>query len=128
MAGSEQNATKVQAPVIYIFSGVPGAGKSSVSRALMQRFPAGLHIPVDDLREWVASGRADPIPEWTPETTRQFRLARRSAAQIALVYAGAGFAVAIDDVVFPAEAQALFVEPLAAFPVRKILLRPDLQT
>lgn len=114
-------------PGIYVISGVPGSGKSSVSIALMRRFPRGLHIPVDDLRRWVVSGIAHPVPTWTPETSRQFLLARRAAANTALIYAEAGFAVVIDDVVFPVEAEELFVEPLSPFPVRKILLRPNLE-
>ena len=47
---------------IFLLSGTPGAGKSSVATALMQHFEFGLHIPVDDLREWVVSGLADPVP------------------------------------------------------------------
>ena len=64
----------------------------------------------------------------TSETTRQFRLARQAAAQVAALYAAAGFAVAIDDVIFPGEAQAVFAAPLAlaGFEVRKVLLQPAL--
>jgi chloramphenicol 3-O-phosphotransferase len=110
--------------LIYLITGVPGSGKSSVAVALMRHFPFGLHIPMDDLREWVVSGIAPPLPTWTEETTRQFRLAREAAAQVARTYADSGFAIAIDDVIFPEEAEALFVSRLVGHRVQKVLLRP----
>ena len=111
-------------PPIFLLSGSPGAGKTSVAIALMQRFPSGIHIPVDDLREWVVAGIAHPVPVWTDETGRQFSLARQSAAFMAKLYADAGFAVAIDDVLQANAALKFFVEPLQAYTVHKVLLRP----
>lgn len=107
-------------------TGTPGSGKSSVARALVGHYPRGIHVPVDDLREWVVSGIVSPIEPWSDETSRQFTLARRSAAAVARMYADAGFAVAIDDVIFPEEVEDLFVAPLAGHDVRKVLLRPRL--
>jgi thymidylate kinase len=112
---------------IFLITGTPGAGKTSVASALVKRFPLGLHIPLDDLRNWVVSGNAPPIPTWTNETTRQFRLARQAAVQIARYYASAGFAVAIDDVLFPSEAEATIISSLWPYPVHKILLKPDVE-
>ena len=111
---------------VFLITGAPGSGKSTVAAALVRRFPIGLHIPVDDLREWVVSGIAHPVPAWTNETTRQFRLARQAAAQVAALYAAAGFAVAIDDVLFLGEAEAIFVASLAGFEVYKVILQPAL--
>jgi 2-phosphoglycerate kinase len=111
-------------PPIFLISGPPGAGKTSVSRALMQRFPFGIHIPTDDFREWVVSGRADPVPAWTDETTRQFLLARRSVAQVVLNYVEAGFAAAIDDIIFPDETLELFEKPFVGQTFFKVLILP----
>jgi chloramphenicol 3-O-phosphotransferase len=113
------------APIFFV-SGTPGSGKSSLSRALLAHFEFGLHLPIDDLREFVVSGIAHPIHP-TIETTRQFRLARACAVQTAIMYATEGFAVAIDDVLFPHDAAQLEQEFLLDFKVHKILLRPNLE-
>ena len=110
---------------IFLITGAPGAGKSVTAAALMRRFPFGLHIPVDDLREWVVSGISQPVPEFTEETGRQFRLARGAAAQVAALYADAGFAMAVDDVIHEPDAEAL-VALLAPRTVHKIFLQPTL--
>jgi|WetSurMetagenome_2_1015567.scaffolds.fasta_scaffold75618_3 protein tyrosine phosphatase (PTP) superfamily phosphohydrolase (DUF442 family)/predicted kinase len=113
-------------PPLFLISGTPGSGKTTAARSLMQRFPFGLHIPSDDLRAWVVSGIAHPVPEFTEETSRQFRLARAAAAQVAALYAEAGFAVAIDDVIHEPDAEAL-VALLAPRTVHRILLHPSLE-
>ena len=56
--------TQMQSP-LFLITGAPGARQSVTAAALMRRFPFGLHIPVDDLREWVVSGISHPLPEFT---------------------------------------------------------------
>lgn len=118
----------MEAPPLILLTGAPGAGKSSVARALLGRFAHGLHIPVDTLRELVVAGIAHPVPEWTAETSRQFGLARATAAAMARLYLAAGFAVAIDDVIAPEDADAHFAELAAERSPLKVLLYPDLAT
>jgi 2-phosphoglycerate kinase len=113
-------------PAVFLISGCPGAGKSCVAAALMRRFRFGLHIPVDDLREWVVSGIAQPVPTWTEETTRQFKLARETAAAMAMRYVAAGFAVAIDDVIDRDAMQTYEALLRDIHPVR-VLLAPPVQ-
>ena len=126
MAICSISMTQLQSP-LFLITGAPGAGKSVTAAALMRRFPFSLHIPVDDLREWVVSGISQPVPEFTAETGRQFRLARGAVAQVAALYADAGFAVAIDDVVHEPDAETCFVAPFAPRTVHKILLQPTLE-
>jgi tRNA uridine 5-carbamoylmethylation protein Kti12 len=59
--------------MIFLLSGMPAVGKSSVSKALMQRFDKGVHIPVDDLRAMVVSGMVHPVPTWTDAAAAQPR-------------------------------------------------------
>ena len=60
---------------IFLVMGTPASGKSTVSRALMQRFECGSHIPVDDLRHMVVSGLTDTGFDLASELLEQIRLA-----------------------------------------------------
>jgi hypothetical protein len=80
---------------IFAITGQLAAGKSTLARALLDRYPLGYHVDVDAIREMVTSGLASPL-EWTDETTRQFELALEASAALARVYHRAGFAIAIE--------------------------------
>lgn len=88
------------APPVFVITGQLSAGKSTVARELLARFPFGYHVDVDGVREMVTSGLASPL-EWTEETSRQFALAVRASAALARIYADAGFAVAIEGGIDP---------------------------
>src|SRR4028118_2364256 len=90
---------------IYVVVGPPAAGKSTTSRALCALFGRSVHIPADDLRDMVCSGRVLPSPEWGAEVTHQLALARATAVDMATRYRDAGFTVVIDDFVDPAHLQ-----------------------
>jgi chloramphenicol 3-O-phosphotransferase len=117
----------VERAPIFLLTGTPGSGKSSVAQALLQRFEFGLHLPVDDLREFVVSGISHPVPTLTEETGRQFKLARESAAMTAKLYANDGFAVVIDDVISSDDVSSIFEAALTGFNFHKILLQPRLE-
>jgi adenylylsulfate kinase-like enzyme len=112
---------------IFLIMGTPASGKSTVSKALMQRFERGLHIPVDNLRHLVVAGLSDMAFEIPPETYRQLRLARESASVMARMYSDDGFAVAIDDFWLGDTPDEDYNRKISRR-VTRILLLPNLET
>ncbi len=62
-------------PAIWLINGIPGAGKSTVSRLLAARFSRGVHIEGDVLQErFIVSGGVNPGGEPADEAQRQIEL------------------------------------------------------
>ncbi|WP_369167936.1 Pro-rich N-terminal domain-containing protein [Streptomyces sp. R28] len=82
--------------------GPAGAGKTSVAKywADHRRVPTA-HISLDDVREWVRSGFADPQSGWNDNSEAQYRLARRTCGFAARNYLANGISCILDDAVFP---------------------------
>jgi adenylylsulfate kinase-like enzyme len=112
---------------IFVVTGPPGAGKTTLASALIRRFGFAAHIPVDDLRLWVKSGLSDSVP-WTDETERQFQVAEAAACSVARTYADSGFAVVIDHCRNLARLDALVKEHLSKHNSVKVCLLPPLET
>jgi len=117
--------TEAESPV-FVITGQLSAGKSTVARTLLDRFPLGYHIDVDGIREMVSSGLASPL-EWTDETSRQFELAVRASAALARVYADAGFAVAIEGGIDPELVEAALTEHGLRDRMVGVVLHPRLE-
>ncbi|MEU2560563.1 AAA family ATPase [Streptomyces longispororuber] len=82
--------------------GPAGAGKTSVAKywAEHRRVPTA-HISLDDVREWVRSGFADPQAGWNDNSEAQYRLARRTCGFAARNFLANGISCVLDDAVFP---------------------------
>lgn len=115
----------VAAP-IFVITGQLSAGKSTVAKAVLESYPFGYHVDVDAMREMVTSGLASPL-EWTMETDRQFTLALRASAAVARVYAEAGFAVAIEGGVDPAEIESALTDVGLRDRMIGVVLHPRLE-
>ncbi|WP_110514401.1 AAA family ATPase [Herpetosiphon llansteffanensis] len=111
---------------IFIITGAPGVGKTSVARQLAQRFDLSLHIPTDELRSWVIAGKAEPIPVLTPAAHEQLRLAREVVRSMATLYRANGYTVIIDAVLTTHDIDGMFAQSDQP-QLHKILLCPTLE-
>ncbi|MFI5823544.1 Pro-rich N-terminal domain-containing protein [Streptomyces rishiriensis] len=82
--------------------GPAGAGKTSVAKfwAEQRRVPTA-HVSLDDVREWVRSGFADPQSGWNDHSEAQYRLARRTCGFAARNFLANGISCILDDAIFP---------------------------
>ncbi|MFC8278320.1 AAA family ATPase [Streptomyces sp. NPDC057271] len=90
------------ATLAVLLIGPAGAGKTTVARHWAQsRRVSTAHISLDDVREWVCSGFADPQSGWNEHSEAQYRLARRTCGFAARNFLANGISCILDDAVFP---------------------------
>ncbi|MFX4292194.1 AAA family ATPase [Streptomyces bohaiensis] len=95
-------ADPARAALAVLLIGPAGAGKTTVARRWAdQRQVPTAHISLDDVREWVRSGFADPRSGWDERSEAQYRLARRTCGFAARNYLANGISCVLDDAVFP---------------------------
>ncbi|MFD5427922.1 AAA family ATPase [Streptomyces sp. NPDC127084] len=97
-----QDSGTGSAMLAVLLIGPAGAGKTTVARhwASGRRVPTA-HISLDDVREWVCSGFADPQSGWNDRSEAQYRLARRTCGFAARNFLANGISCILDDAVFP---------------------------
>ncbi len=116
-------STGATAGSVTVITGPPGAGKSTVARALADRLDLAVLVRGDDVLGCVVSGFVEP---WRVESDRQNRAALAATAATAREYARSGFPVIVDAVLGPWHLEP-FLETLG-LPCSYVVLRPNLQT
>ncbi|MCY4583686.1 MAG: AAA family ATPase [Chloroflexi bacterium] len=111
---------------VWLVTGIPGAGKSTVSRELAGGLPGSAHIEVDVVRQMVVSGYLVPGQEPLAESNAQLELGARNAALLADSLMDAGFTPVIDDVVLLRQL-ARYREVLTRWPLRLVVLAPPVE-
>jgi dephospho-CoA kinase len=71
---------------LFVISGVPAAGKTTVARLLAARRPRAVCVAGDAIRAMVVSGRADMTPGAGQAQLRQLLLRYQGALAVAAVY------------------------------------------
>ena len=91
---------KIMNRKVFIISGPPGAGKSSLANSIAQLFNKSVHIECDSLYNMVQGGHKKP---WEEGADVLLALMYKVLASQAVIYLQAGFVVITDYVWSPAE-------------------------
>jgi cytidylate kinase len=83
---------------LLLVTGPPGAGKSTVARALVDRFEPSVLVEGDAFFHFLARGAIDP---WLPESHDQNETVTRAAAAATGRFASGGYRTVYDGVVGP---------------------------
>ena len=98
-------AAPVGAQPVLLLTGAPGAGKTSVARALARHWDRAVHVEADEFFRFVASGYVDPAK---PGSEGQNETVMRAVALTAATYADAGYTTIVEGIIQP----RWFLEPL----------------
>ena len=111
---------------VWLITGIPGSGKSTVSRQFAEKLPRSAHIEVDLLREMIVSGYLNPGQEPLTDSDAQLSLGAHNGALLADSLMNAGFTPVVDDVILRLQL-ARYREVLSRWPVRMVVLMPPVE-
>ncbi len=112
--------------MIVLFGGAAGVGKTTLARLWCQSRLRAVHIQLDEVRNLIVSGLADPQLQ-TVEQGAQYFHSLAACAALARSFAGQGYDVALDDVFEPEPTRQLWLPQLRGLDIRLVVLHPPLE-
>ena len=116
--------TTAELPGCVIVSGMPGAGKSTVSALAAYLLPRAAQIKGDDVNQMILSGGVWFMGEPKDEALRQYELCKRNMCALANNFVDFGFTVFIDTVVQDRAMLDLLLALVSPRPARLVILAP----
>jgi predicted kinase len=110
-----------------IVSGMPGAGKSTVTALAGRLLPRAAQVKGDDVNLMILSGRVWFMGTPRDEALRQYELCKRNMCTLANNFVDFGFTVLMDTVVQDSATLDLLLALMSPRPVRLVILAPGVE-
>ena len=109
-----------------LVTGMPGAGKSTVTRLVAQRLARSARLGGDELNGMIVNGFVWALGEPADEAARQVELLHRNLCALANNFSDAGFTPLIDAMIPSREKLDFFLDLLSARRVLFVVLAPGI--
>ena len=110
-----------------IVTGMPGAGKSTVTRLAASFLPKAVQVKGDDMNQMIKSGYVGWMGEPADEALRQDELCNRNMCVLANNFIDFEFTVMMDTVLADRAELDFFLALLSPRPVRLVVLAPGVE-
>ena len=115
------------ATTVFLITGIPGAGKTTVALALAGRFERAAHVEADALQRMIVSGGRWPHEGLDDVARAQLGLRARNAGLLAASFFDAGIVPVIDDIVVGPRRLGIYREVLGERTLQLVVLAPPVE-